>query len=126
MKYYSPEGEERNKDGETIRSFYKDWKNIASDPYVKGCIRNYFEKPTSMTKGMEMHVTTLNAGLKSYDPHTHRAAEIVLMRGGNIEMHIGDKLYKGEAGSIFFLSSNILHDIIQYQVIFRGNIESLL
>jgi (S)-ureidoglycine aminohydrolase len=64
-----------------------------------------------MSKRFEMHVTTLNEGLKSHDPHTHRAEEIVLMINGNSEMQIGENFYKGSVGDLFFLGSNIPHAI---------------
>jgi (S)-ureidoglycine aminohydrolase len=64
-----------------------------------------------MMKRLEIHVTTLNAGLKSHEPHTHRAEEIVLMIEGNTEMQIGESFCKGKEGSIFFLGSNISHAI---------------
>ena len=64
-----------------------------------------------MCKRFEMHVTTLKEGLKSHDPHIHRAAEIIIVIDGNTEMLIGDKLYKGEKGSVYYLPSNVLHGI---------------
>jgi (S)-ureidoglycine aminohydrolase len=64
-----------------------------------------------MLKRLEMHVTTLNAGLKSHAPHTHAAKEIIVMMEGNTEMQIGEKFFKGKEGSVYFLESNILHGI---------------
>ena len=58
-----------------------------------------------------MHVTTLNAGLKSHDPHTHLAKEIIVMMQGNTEMQIGEKFFKGKEGSVYFMESNVLHGI---------------
>ena len=92
-------------------SFMIDWNDIAFKAHDKGGIRQYCNLETTMCKKFEMHVTTLNAGLKSHEPHTHRAAEIVLMIKGNTEMEIGEKIYKGNAGDLYFLSSNISHAI---------------
>jgi (S)-ureidoglycine aminohydrolase len=92
-------------------SFMIDWNDLVFKPHDKGGIRQYFERPTSMSKRFEMHVTTLNQGLKSHDPHTHRAEEIVLMINGNSEMQIGENYYKGSEGDLFFLGSNIPHAI---------------
>ncbi len=58
-----------------------------------------------------MHVTTLKEGVRSHDPHTHRAEEIVLMIAGNTEMQIGEKFYKGTTGDFYYLGSNVLHAI---------------
>jgi len=64
-----------------------------------------------MQKYFEIHVTTLKEGLRSHDPHTHRAEEIVLMIEGDTEMQIGEKFYKGKTGDFFYLGSNVLHAI---------------
>ena len=73
--------------------------------------KDYFERPTAMQKRFEMHVTTLKEGVRSHDPHTHRAEEIVLMISGNGEMQISDNFYKGNQGDFFYLGSNVLHAI---------------
>jgi (S)-ureidoglycine aminohydrolase len=111
MKYRSklPVDTERGK--KEGGSIIKDWSAIAFKPHDKGGIRNYFERATAMMKRLEIHVTTLNGGLKSHDPHTHTAEEIVLMIEGNTEMQIGEKFFNGKEGSIFFLGSNVLHAI---------------
>lgn len=92
-------------------SFVKDWNKIEFKPHDRGGIRNYFDRPTAMSKRFEMHVTTLNGLIKSHEPHTHRAEEIVLMIEGNTEMQIGQQFYKGKPGSVFYLGSNVLHAI---------------
>ncbi|MBD0364895.1 MAG: cupin domain-containing protein [Flavisolibacter sp.] len=90
-------------------SLIKDWNNIEFKPHDKGGRRDFFERPTAMFKRLEIHVTTLKEGLKSHDPHTHKAEEIVLVTEGKTEMQIGDQLYKGGAGSIYYLGSNVPH-----------------
>ena len=98
-------------------SFVKDWSKIAFRQHDRGGVRSYFERPTAMCKRFEMHVTTLKAGLKSHDPHTHRAEEIVLMledeagATGKTEMMIGDGVFQGEAGDLYYIGSNLLHGI---------------
>ena len=92
-------------------SFVKDWNEIQFKPHDRGGIRNYFEKTTPMSKRFEMHVTTLNEGLKSHEPHTHRAEEIVLIIDNKTEMQIGNQFYKGSTGDIYYLGSNVPHAI---------------
>src|SRR5882724_4805160 len=67
-------------------SLVKDWSKIEFKPHDKGGIRNFFERPTAMCKRLEMHVTTLKQDIKSHDPHTHRAEEIVLVTDNKTEM----------------------------------------
>src|SRR5689334_8186322 len=69
-------------------SFFLDWNDIAFKPHDKGGVRQYFNRPTATLKKLDIHVTTLNAGLKSHDPHTHKAEEIILMIEGKAEMQI--------------------------------------
>ena len=103
----------RGKDSKQVtgRSFVKKWEAIKFSPHDKGGIRNFMDQSTAICKRLEMHVTTLNAGINSHEPHTHRAPEMVLMIEGLTEMQIGQSFYKGNAGDIYFLGSNVLHAI---------------
>jgi len=71
------------------RSFVKKWEDIPFKPHDKGGVRNFFQRPTAMTLRFEMHVTTLNEGLRSHDPHRHRAEEIIVVIDGKVEEQIG-------------------------------------
>lgn len=92
-------------------SFMINWDTVTFKPHDKGGIRKFTERPTAMLKRFEMHVSTLNAGLKSHDPHTHKAEEIVLMIDGHGEMQIGDSFKKVSTGDLVYLGSNVLHAI---------------
>jgi (S)-ureidoglycine aminohydrolase len=105
------------KDEAAKKSFITDWNNLEFRPHDKGGVRKYFERPTSMFRRLEMHVTTLNEGLKSHDPHTHRAGEIILMmddepgRTTKVDMFIGGQNIAGGAGDLYYVEPNILHGI---------------
>lgn len=88
-----------------------DFDKLKYEEHDRGGIRNYFHRSTAMCPYYEMHVTNLNAGIKSHEPHTHDAAEIVLMIEGNTEMEIGNQIYKAKKGDVYFLSSNVPHAI---------------
>ena len=92
-------------------SFMIDWNNIEFKPHGRGGIRNFFDRPTAMLQRFEMHVTTLNAGIKSHEPHTHSAEEIVLLVNGNTNMQIAQTHQTANGGDLIYLSSNILHAI---------------
>lgn len=109
MKYCSkkPMDAQRNN-----KSFVKIWENIPFKANNNGGgRRDFFEQPTPMQKRFEMHVTTLKEGLKSHEPHTHRAEEIVLMLDGETEMQIGNDIVKNGAVGFYYLGSNVLHAI---------------
>jgi (S)-ureidoglycine aminohydrolase len=77
----------------------------------KGGRVNYFDRPTAMCEHFEVHVTQLDHKGPSHVPHAHEDSEIVLMIEGKAEMTIGDKVYQGTAGDLFFMRSNDHHGI---------------
>ena len=109
MKYRSKQPINLQRGGS---SFVKIWETIPFKPNtIGGGRRDFFERPTAMQKRFEMHVTTLKEGIKSHEPHTHRAEEIVLILEGNTEMQIGQAIVKTGVGGFYYLGSNLLHAI---------------
>lgn len=92
-------------------SFVIDFDELEFKEHDKGGIRRYFHRATAMCPYYEMHVTNLNAGIKSHEPHTHKATEIILMIDGKAEMEIGNQLYPGKTGDVYFVSANVPHAI---------------
>lgn len=94
------------------RSYIRLWEGTAYKPNnIGGGRRDFFERPTAMQKRFEMHVSTLKEGIRSHEPHTHRAEEIVLVIDGDTEMQIGQQFYKTYVGGFYYLGSNVLHAI---------------
>ena len=100
----------RSKNNSGVSEMYN-WNEIVYKPHEKGGRRDFFDRPTSMFSRMEMHVTTLNTGLKSHEPHKHLAEEMILIVDGKVQMQIGDGRYDGSKGDLFFLPSNQLHNL---------------
>jgi (S)-ureidoglycine aminohydrolase len=92
-------------------SFFMDWNDIKFNAHDKGGVRQYFNRPTATLKKLDIHVTTLNAGLKSHDPHTHKAEEIILMIDGNAEMQIDKSFKKASTSDLIYLESMVPHAI---------------
>jgi len=90
-------------------SFVIDIGKTVFTPNAKGGGRKYFERGTAYSRRFEMHATTLNEGLKSHDPHHHRAAEIIILTRGRAEMQIGDSFYPVGTGDVVYLASNVSH-----------------
>ena len=88
-----------------------DWKKVAFRSHDKGGRRNFFDRPTAMCARFEMHVTTLNVGLQSHDPHTHAPEEIILVTAGETKMQIADKFFPGTPGSIYYAGTKVPHAI---------------
>jgi (S)-ureidoglycine aminohydrolase len=111
MKYRSKARSDEERGQVGGGSIVKQWDKIPFKPHDRGGIRNYFERPTAMCKRFEMHVTTLKEGIKSHEPHTHRAEEIVLIIDNKTEMQIDESFHKGAEGDIYYLGSNVSHAI---------------
>lgn len=110
--YRSKKPKEKVRGDTSGGSLILDWNNITFKLHGKGGRRDFFNRPTTMLKRFEMHVTSLNQGLKSHEPHTHFPEEFILMVSGKAKMQIGTQFYEGAAGDLFFLPSNSLHNLI--------------
>ncbi|MES2004423.1 MAG: cupin domain-containing protein [Bacteroidota bacterium] len=92
-------------------SFVMNWNDMVFKPTDKGGVRQLFDRQTNMFNRFDIHVTQLNEGFKSHDPHTHANEEIILMLDGNAEMQIGTDHQKANPGDVVFLSSLVLHNL---------------
>ena len=97
--------------GQSQTSFMMDWNEMKFIPHDKGGRRNVVDKATVLFERFEMHITTLNSGLTSHDPHTHTPEEIILIKEGNVEMNVGDKKESSSEGGLVFLDSKIPHNL---------------
>lgn len=107
MSYQSRDGKYQN----AGKSKLQDWDDVPYKTHDKGGIRKFYDRPTAHCKRMEMHVTNLNPGIKSHEPHTHRAAEIILLTTGKSEMELGDGIVKAQAGDFYYVESEVSHGI---------------
>ena len=92
-------------------SFILNWNDVVFKPTEKGGTSQFFDRKTAMLNRFDIHVTQLNEGLKSHDPHTHTNEEIILMLDGNAEMQIGTDHQKANPGDVVFLNSMVLHNL---------------
>jgi len=93
-------------------SFVLNWNDMMFKPHNRGGVRQLFDRPTVMLNRFDIHITTLNPGFKSHEPHTHVNEEIILMiDGGFGEMFIGNGLQTIGNGDVCYLESGILHNI---------------
>lgn len=92
-------------------SMLLDWDELKFQAHDRGGMRKFFDRKSAMSDRIEMHATTLNPAIKSHEPHTHAPSEIVIMMAGTTEMEIGDGIFPGKVGDVYFLGSNIPHAI---------------
>jgi (S)-ureidoglycine aminohydrolase len=101
-----PPEEKLNKKSAVIQ-----WDDLAFVPSENGGRRNVVQRPTALLNELEIHVTTLKAGLPSHAAHTHPDDEFILVKTGNVEMSVNGMPYKGGVGSLYFLNGKDPHGI---------------
>lgn len=92
-------------------SFTGDWENWSVQQNEKGERREVFERFTAAFQKMELHVTSLNAGLVSHAPHRHTQEEIIVVRKGTGVVLLGDTTQPIAEGDLIFFASNYLHSL---------------
>ena len=111
MSYQSITPANRERGKKAGGSFMMHWNDMVFKPHAKGGVRQLFDRQTTMLNRFDIHITTLNEGLLSHDPHTHKNEEIILMLEGNAEMQIDTTHQKANAGDAVFLGSMVLHNL---------------
>jgi len=92
-------------------SFVLNFEEITVRNHGKGATRGYFNRATAIFPYYEMHMTTLNPGIRSHEAHTHGAGEMIIMISGETEMEIGNSIVTGDKDSVYFIESNVPHSI---------------
>jgi quercetin dioxygenase-like cupin family protein len=88
-----------------------DWDSLKVEKTKVGERRDVVRLPTATLDELEMHITTLNAGLESHPPHQHAAEELIIIKEGTLESFVNGEYRKVGPGSIVFQASNQPHSI---------------
>ncbi len=91
-------------------SFVIDWYDMVYRPHDKGGVRQLFDRQTAMLSRFDIHITSLDPGISSHPPHTHKNEEIILMIDGVGEMQLGEGKQKITSGDAAWVASNIPHN----------------
>jgi quercetin dioxygenase-like cupin family protein len=94
---------------QTGGSFAGDWDNWSVQENVKGERREVFDRFTAAFQKMELHVTSLNPGQVSHNPHKHPQEEIILVRKGTALVLLGEATQPAAAGDLIFFASDAVH-----------------
>ena len=77
-----------------------DWDSLKVQKTNVGFRRDVVRSPTVTLDELEMHITTLNAGLESHPPHQHAAEELLIIKEGTLEALVnGDTARSGPVRS---------------------------
>jgi XRE family transcriptional regulator, regulator of sulfur utilization len=88
-----------------------DWDSMSAKKTSVGSTRQIFRGPTATLDELELHVTTLNPGLASHEPHRHGNEEVIIVRDGTIEWYVGSEWKRVGPGSVLFAASNQPHGL---------------
>lgn len=91
-------------------SFVINWYDMVYKPHDRGGVRQLFDRQTMMFDRFDIHITSLNPGISSHPPHTHKNEEIILMIDGFGEMQLGEGKQKISTGDAGWVESNIPHN----------------
>lgn len=92
-------------------SFMMNWNDMVYKPHDHGGVRQLFDRKTVHTNRFDIHITSLNPGLSSHAPHTHKNEEIILMVDGEGEMIHGDRKRMLYTGGAAWVETMIPHNI---------------
>jgi quercetin dioxygenase-like cupin family protein len=94
-----------------IGSTVFNWDDLKVRATPNGERRDVANNPTATLSVFECHITTLNPGRSSHEPHRHAQEELILVKDGTVEVHINGKTQVAGPGSVFFYASNDAHAV---------------
>ena len=87
------------------------WEKLEPKPTKVGARREVGHFPTTTLAEFESHITTLNPGEKSHDPHTHVNEEVLILREGTAEAYVNGVWTPMSTGSMVLMGSMVPHAI---------------
>jgi quercetin dioxygenase-like cupin family protein len=93
----------------TGKSWAIDWASVPAKTTNVGTLRTFFKGPTATLADLDIHVTTLNPGAASHQPHKHPNEEILIIKEGQATVLINGKWTTAGPGSVFYMGSNVPH-----------------
>jgi mannose-6-phosphate isomerase-like protein (cupin superfamily) len=87
------------------------WGNLEPKPTKVGARREVARFPTTTLAEFESHITTLNPGQKSHDPHTHVNEEVLILKEGTAEAYVNGVWTPMTTGSMVLMGSMVPHAI---------------
>ena len=88
------------------------WEEIQGmGPAPGGRANQVFRNPTATLDELELHVTTLPAGLDSHPPHKHPDEELIIIKQGTLEAMVNGVTRRVGPGAVIFQAANQMHAI---------------
>jgi uncharacterized cupin superfamily protein len=88
-----------------------DWSSLGFKSTPVGRVCPVFDEPTPSFEKLELHITVLNPGMASHNPHRHAWEEMLLIKEGQCEVSVNGRKIPAGPGSLAFLASRDAHNI---------------
>ncbi len=98
-------------DSAKIGSTIFPWESLEVKPTGVGERRDVARNPTATLREFECHISTLNPNLASHPPHTHPQEELIILRDGELDVHINGTNTRVGPGAVFFFAANDPHAV---------------
>jgi len=82
-----------------------EWSALTPVPIPNGERRQVFDGPTATVDKLHCHVTSLAAGQSSGEPRRHLEEEVLIVKEGEVEVHIDGRTQNAGAGSVLFFAA---------------------
>jgi quercetin dioxygenase-like cupin family protein len=87
------------------------WEDLEFRPSPAGGRRDINNSPSGTLRLFEAHATTLLPGRRSHEPHRHAREEFIIVKEGELEVHINGRTHRAGPGSVLFYASNDAHNV---------------
>ncbi|MDR3457931.1 MAG: cupin domain-containing protein [Verrucomicrobiae bacterium] len=91
---------------EKLTSAVYDWEKMKPVPVPNGVRRTVFDGPTATLDKLHCHITVLNPGEVSSEPHLHLQEEVIIIKEGTVEAYFDGKTETAGPGSVIFFKSH--------------------
>ena len=88
-----------------------DWNSLTAQTTKVGSVRKVVRAPTATLDELEIHITSLDSGQAAHSPHQHAEEELLIVKGGTVEVLVNGETRRVGPGSVVFQASNQMHAI---------------
>ena len=89
-----------------LKSNVYEWSKLEATPTSTGSRRAVLDGPTSTLDHLHCHISTLNPGEKSGEPHLHLQEEVIIVKEGTVEASSDGVVRTAPAGSVIFFAAH--------------------
>lgn len=87
------------------------WESLKPTETKVGSRRHVIRTSTETLDELESHITTLNPGVASHEPHTHANEEMIILKEGTLEAYVEGAWVPMSTGSMVFFASMHPHAV---------------